>query len=608
MTGEKRAGKFWVVALLLCAILVLLAGKASAGSGLAMYGAPALPEDAPFPYVDPAAPQGGMLTQAVTGSFDSLNPFIVKGEPAVGVREFVYESLMKRSLDEPFSLYGLIADDVAMSADRTTVSFQLRRGTHFSDGAPLTSADVAFSLDLLKRKGRPNLRDYYGKVLRIEMPGPGRIIFHLDPAAHDRELPLILGLMPILPKHIWVGQEFDRTSLTPPIGSGAYRVAALEPGRRITYARDPNYWGKDLAVNRGFNNFASLRFDYYRDTVSAFEAFKTGLADLRNETDANRWASGYDFPALRQRLVARAELPNGAPSGMYGFAFNTRRPVFADPRVRRALILLFDFPLINRMLLHDAYARIESYFDHSDLAAKGPASAGERALLAPFPGTVTEEIMALGWHAPPGGSASAARTNRRAALELFRQAGYALKNGMLTRFSDGTPFSFEILLTDPSEERLALAYEDALKTAGITARIRSVDSAQYEMRRQAYDFDMTPFRWTGTLSPGNEQSYRWGSAVADLPGSYNVAGVKSAAADAMIAHILAATSREDMKDAVHALDRVLLSGAYVVPLFFQPYDRVAYRSTIGRPQREPLWGFDPLAAPLHWWRAATLHP
>jgi len=353
--------------------------------------------------------------------------------------------------------------------------------------------------------------------------------------------------------------------------------------------RDPHYWGADLAVNRGFYNFDVLRFDYYRDQVSAFEAFKTGLADLRSETDANRWASGYDFPAMRMGETLRSELPNGAPSGMYGFAFNTRRPLFADMRVRRALILLFDFPLLNRVLLHSAYARIESYFDHSDLAAKGAASAGEIALLAPYPGAVTEEIMAHGWQAPPGGTAEAARNNRRAALSLLSEANYILDHGVLKHRTDGAPFRFEILLADPAEERLALAYADALRTIGITAQIRMVDSAQYEMRRQHYDFDMTPFRWTGTLSPGNEESYRWGSAVADLPGSYNMAGIKNAAADAMIARLLAATNRTEMRDAVHAL--------------YQPYDRVAFWHQIRKPGSEPLWGFDPLAAPLFWWRS-----
>jgi peptide/nickel transport system substrate-binding protein len=287
---------------------------------------------------------------------------------------------------------------------------------------------------------------------------------------------------------------------------------------------------------------------------------------------------------------------------MYGFAFNTRRPLFADPQVRRALILLFDFPLVNSMLLHGAYQRIESYFDHSDLAAKGPAGPAERTLLAPYKDAVTDAVMEQGWVPPPGGTAAAARANRATALKLLEAAGYALKDGLMRRKADGAPFTFEILLTDPAEERIALAYADALKTIGIVLRLRTVDAAQYEMRRQAYDFDMVPFRWTGTLSPGNEQAYRWGSAVADLPGSYNVAGVKSAAVDSMIAHILAATSREAMLPAVHALDRILLSGAYVVPLFYQPYDRIAYRREIGRPQNNPLWGFDPLASPLFWWR------
>lgn len=567
-----------------------------------MHGEPALRAGFQhFPYAEPGAAKGGMLTQAVIGRFDSVNPFIVKGQAAAGIRELVYESLMKRSLDEPFTLYGLIAEHVETSEDRTRVSFRLRPEARFSDGARLTSADVAFSLALLRREGRPNYREYYAKVLRIERPDAHRITFILDPEAHDRELPLILGLMPILPEHVFRTQPFERTSLAPPIGSGAYRVEAVDPGRRITYVRDPRYWGADLAVNRGMNNFERLRFDYFRDETSAFEAFKAGLIDLWQEPDANRWAGGYAFNAFRAGLVKRTEIPSGTPSGMYGFVFNTRRAPFDDPHIRRALILLFDFPQINRMLLQGAYRRIESYFDHSDLAAKGPATEAERMLLAPFRNAVRDEILAQGWVPPAGDDPSAARRNRSAALALLREAGYRLEAGRLVRKADRAPLAFELLLTNAAEIRIALAWRAALARAGIAMEIRIVDSAQFEMRRQSFEFDVTSFRWSGTLSPGNEQIFRWGSPAADSPGSYNVAGIKSAAVDAMIGHVLKAESREELRTAVRALDRVLLSGAYVIPLFYLPYDRIAHRAALKRPARPTLWGFDPLATPLLWW-------
>lgn len=586
-------------------VLALLVAPLPAGAreGLAMHGAPALADGfAAFPYVNPDAPKGGTLTQAQLGSFDSVNPFIVKGVAAAGIRELVYESLMKRSLDEPFSLYGLIAQDVEVSPDRTRVTFRLRPEARFSDGVALTTDDVVFSLEILRREGRPNYREFYSKVLRLERPDARSITFVLDPAAQDRELPLILGLMPILPKHVFAKEIFDRTTLEPPIGSGPYRVESVEPGRRITYRRNLDYWGKNLAVNRGFNNVERLRFDYYRDETSAFEALKAGLIDLWQEQDATRWAEAYDFAALRKGAVQRVELPSGTPSGMYGFVFNTRRAPFNDPRIRRALTFLFDFPQVNRMLLHSAYRRIESYFDHSDLAANGPADMAERALLAPFPDAVTPAILAQGWIPPSGDDAVAVRENRRAALDLFEAAGYRLQSGRLVQTGTGRPFTFEILLANAAETRIALAYRAQLRRLGITMEIRLVDSAQFEMRRQHFEFDVTSFRWSGTLSPGNEQSFRWSAAAADSPGSYNVAGVKSAAVDALIGAVLRAESRDQLRTAVKALDRVLLSGAYVIPLFYAPYDHLAYRSEIKRPARPSLWGFDPAVTPLFWWR------
>ena len=544
-----------------------------------------------FPYANPDAPKGGRATFAVQGSFDSLNPLIVKGEPADGVREYVYESLLARAYDEPFTLYGLIAEAVEAPADRSFVEFTLNPAAKFSDGKPITVDDVIFSHAVLRDHGRPNHRSYYKKVAKVEQTGERKVRFTFD-ASGDREMPLILGLMPVLPKHLLTPETFEKTTLKAPVGSGPYTVSKIEPGKSISFKRDPNYWGRDLPVNRGLYNFDEIRYDYYRDAGSMFEAFKSGLVRLRNEDDPTRWTEGYNFPALRNGRVVKEELPVATPAGMSALVFNTRRPLFADQRVRQALIKLFDFEWVNRTLYHGQYARTESYFSRSDLSSHGrPADARERELLAPFSDAVKPAVMDGSFAFPVSDGSGENREGRREALALLEQAGWELKKGKLVNKETGEPFSFEILAATRAQERLLLTFARALKQVGIEARIRQVDSAQYQRRKQTYDFDMIQYFWPVSLSPGNEQSFRWGSEAAVTEGSYNYAGVKSAGVDAMIEAVLKAGDRESFVSAVRALDRVLLSGDYVIPLFHLPRQWVAHWSDLKRPDATPLYGY-----------------
>jgi peptide/nickel transport system substrate-binding protein len=567
-------------------------------SAIAMQGEPALaPGFAAFPYVNPDAPRGGTLVQGALGTFDSLNALIVKGVPAISTRGYVLESLLTRNYDEPFTLYGLLAKTVETDAARSYVTFTIDPRATFSDGQPVTATDVIFSWQLLRDHGRPNFRTYYVKVAKAEALGDRVVRFDLA-GSDDRELPLILGLMPVLPKHAVDPDRFEETTLKPPIGSGPYIVAQVDPGRSVTLKRNPAYWGRDLAVNKGLWNFDTLRFDYYRDDNAALEAFKRGLFDVRAETDPGRWETAYDFPAVRDHRVVKEAFPSGLPKGLTAFVFNTRRPIFADIRVRQAISLLFDFEWINKNFFYGQYRRSASYFAGSELSAYGrPADAGERALIAPYPGSVRPDVLGGTFALPVSNGSGRDLAILKRALALFAAAGYQLSGSELRERTSGRPLAFEILVANPAQERLALAFARNLKLAGITARIRAVDAVQYDQRRITFDYDMIQYRWEQSLSPGNEQAFYWGSAAADQQGSRNYMGVRSPAIDAMIAAMLKATSREDFVAAVHALDRMLISGDYVVPLFYLPDQWVARWSYIRHPAATPLSGFVPEA----WW-------
>ena len=597
LLGTARLSVLVMIAV--AALRLTSATAAEARHAIAMHGEPALADGfKAFDYVDPKAPVGGRLVQGVLGTFDSLNPLIVKGLAVQSIRGYVVEGLMTRGYDEPFTLYGLIARTVETDAARSYVTFGLDPRAKFSDGKPVTPEDVIFSWQLLRDHGRPNHRTYYSKVTKAEIVGARGVRFDLA-GSNDRELPLILGLMPVLAKHAIDPATFEDTSFAKPVGSGPYVVDAIDPGKSVTFKRDPNYWGRDLAVNRGFWNFDEVRFDYYRDVNSHLEAFKKGLYDIRTELDPSRWQTAYDFPAAREGRVVKDALPNGLPKGMFAWVFNTRRPVFADIRVREALLLLNDFEWVNKNFFFGLYQRTASYFDGSELSAHGVAAdASERALLAPFPDAVRPEMMNGSWTPPVSDGSGRDRTTLKRALDLFAAAGYELHGTELRDKKTGKPFTFEILVSSRDEERLALAFMQSLARAGIKPSLRNVDAVQYDRRKLTYDFDMIRNRWDQSLSPGNEQAFYWGSAAAAEDGTRNYMGVKSPAVDAMIAAMLKAEQRPEFVASVRALDRVLLSGFYVIPLFHLPDQWIARWTRIGRPAKTSLSGY----LPETWWR------
>ncbi|MCB1502288.1 MAG: ABC transporter substrate-binding protein [Bauldia sp.] len=565
-----------------------------------MIGDPALPAGFDhLPYANPDAPKGGKLTVGVVGTFDSLNPMIVQGgltsarglssDPLLG--NLVFESLLMRSVDEPFTLYGFIAETVETPPDRSWVEFTIDPRAKFSDGTPVTVDDVVFSLELLRDKGRPNYRTYYSKVERIERIGDRGVRFHIE-NANDRELPLILGLMPVLPKHAINPDTFDKSTLTKPIGTGPYLIDRVNAPNSILYKRNPDYWAKDLPIRRGFDNFDEVQVDYYRDSNSMFEAFKKGLYQVNPEGDPAQWNTAYDFPAVRDGRVLKETFKTGLPKGMSGFVFNTRRPLFADPAVRRALADVFDFEWVNQNLYYDAYVRSAGYFNDSELSSIGrSADDREKALLAPFPGIVAPDVMDGTYRPTVSDGTGADRKVLRAALSTLQAAGYELgPDNRLVNTATGTPLAFEILVSTKEDERLALAYQRTLDRIGIKVTIRSVDAAQFQQRRQTFDFDMTRMTWAASLSPGNEQSFRWSQKAADTEGSFNFPGAKQPAIDALIDAMLAAPTREDFVAAVRALDRVLISGYYVVPLFYLPESWMARWTSVEHPETISLTG------------------
>ena len=556
------------------------------------------PEFSHFDYADPAAPKGGTLVLGERGAFDTLNAFTVRGVAPLGIREFVFESLLKRSNDEAFSLYAWVAQSVEVAADRSWVSFTLDPRARFSDGTPVRAEDVIFSAEILREKGRPNHRSYYAKIIRITQPELGQVRFEFDPATIDREMPLIIGLMPILSRAHYTGQDISAPSLRPPLGSGPYKVAQISPGRSISYVRNRDYWAADLPVNRGQHNFDIIRVDFYRDENTAFEAFKAGQIDLWEEKDPARWARAYDFNAVRDGAILKSAIRHGRPSGLAGFVFNTRHAPFDDLRVRQALTFMFDFEWVNRSFFYGAYRRTRSLFDNSQLsAADNPASARERALLAPYADAVPEAIMNKGYAPPVSDGSGRNRAGAKRALELLRDAGWELKDGQMAQAQTGAPLQFEILLVRPEEEKLALSFARSLQRIGVKAAVRTVDASQYEERLRNYDFDMIINDWYASLSPGNEQKYYWGSAAASTPGTRNYPGIESPALDAMIEHVLAARTQAEFIPAARAMDRVLMAGHYVIPLYYQSTDNVAYRAHLRFPPRAPLYGFDMTA----WW-------
>ncbi len=566
-----------------------------------MHGAPKYgPEFSHFDYADPDARKGGRIVLSKVGTFDSLNPFIIRGVPAEG-RNLSFESLMARSKDEPFSLYGLIAQRVDVPDDRSWVIFTLDPLARFHDGERVRVSDVIFSLNTLRDFGRPNHHYYYSQVARAEDLGAGRVKFTFKAAGAggviDRELPLILALMPILPEHYFAGRSFDAVSLEVVPGTGPYRVSAVEPGRGITYTRDPGYWGRDLPVNRGLFNFDTVRFDYYRDDATALEAFKAGIVDMREERSPAKWASAYEGPAKREGRIAMRAVPHGRPAGMLGLVFNTRRALFADKRVRRALIRVFDFEWINRNLFHGAYLRTQSYFENSELAAPLTPGADERALFDRLDARARGVDLAP---VPRSDGSGHNRAHLAQAQRLLGEAGWRLTDGVLVDAAS-EPFAFEIMLADPANLRVAQQFARDLSRLGIAVTIRQVDTAQYMARSATYDYDMIVYFWGQSLSPGNEQSFYWGVASADQEGTRNYMGGRDPIIDRLITEITGAATRRALVTAARALDRVLRAGDYVIPLYHLRADRIAYWRRLRMPQVVPLEGY----AVETWWAKAT---
>jgi peptide/nickel transport system substrate-binding protein len=581
--------------------LPLGADRASAADSyaIAMHGKPQLAADfTHLPYANPDAPKGGRLIWGILGTFDSLNPLIVRGLAVQQIRSYVVESLMTRGNDEAFTLYGLLARTVETDDDRTYVTFRLDPRARFSDGKPVLADDVLFSWELLRDHGRPNHRQYYAKVAKAEALDPLTVRFDLA-GANDRELPLILGLMPILPRHAVDVATFEETTMAGPVGSGPYLVTAVKPGTSVTLTRNPDYWGRDLPVNRGMFNFDEIRLDFYREANGQFEAFKRGLYDFRVEHEPLRWHDGYDFPAARNGAVIRDTIKPGVPQPSEFLVFNTRRAVFSDIRVRQALTLLFDFEWINRNYFFGLYSRTPGFFAGSELSAYGrPADGRERELLKPFAAHIKPEILDGSYRLPVTDGSGRDRTTLRAALQLLSEAGFDLDGTVLRSRATRTPLTFEILVTTRDQERIALAYARDLKRAGIEATVRAVDPVQFDQRRLGFEFDMIQNRWDQSLSPGNEQSFYWGSAAADNPGTRNYMGAKDPAIDAMIAAMLEAREHPAFVSAVRALDRTLMSGFYAIPLFNVSEQWIARWNRIERPSATALSGY----LPETWWR------
>ena len=566
------------------------AGSAQAadGYGLSMYGDLKYgPDFTHFDYANPDAPKGGSVRMAGIGTFDSLNPFVLKGLPPDGIG-LTYDTLMAQSADEPFSEYGLIAKDVEVAKDNSWVRFNLRPEARWHDGKPITPEDVVFTFDTRRDQGHPRFAYYYGDVDHVEKTGPRQVTFYFKNKT-NRELPLIIGQMEILPKHYWQGKKFEST-LTPPVTSGPYKVASVDPGRSVTYTRVKDYWGKDLPVNKGRYNFDEIRYDYYRDATVALEAFKAGNYDFRQENVSKNWATAYDVPAVNDGMIKKVDIPNHIPTGMQGFFYNIRRPVFKDPRVRKALGYAFDFEWTNKNLFYGAYTRTESYFSNSELAARKLPTPEEIKLLKPYRDQVPPEVFNKVYQAPETDGSGNPRHNLRIAMKLLRDAGWQVQNGVLTNKETGKPFQFEILLVNPSFERIVLPFVRNLKRLGIKANVRTVDPTQYQNRIDNFDFDMTVYVIGESLSPGNEQRQYWGSKAADTPGSQNIIGIQNPVVDAMIDKVVHAQTRQELIYATRALDRVLLWNYYVIPHWHLAAFRLAYWNKFGRPENPPPYG------------------
>ncbi|WP_236645365.1 extracellular solute-binding protein [Aidingimonas lacisalsi] len=561
--------------------------------GLALYDDPALPADFDhFPHVDPEAPKGGRLRRAATGSYDSTNPFIIRGTPATGLTQ-TYDTLLTTNPDEPFSMYGLIAEGIRLDPDRRWMEFDIRPDARFHDGEPITADDVVFSLNTLVKQGRPFYASYYADVTNVAALDERTVRFEFA-EDNSRELPLILGQLPILPAHFWKDREFSSTTLDKLLGSGPYRIDEIDPGRRISYRRVEDYWGRDLPVNKGRYNIDHLIYDYYRDQTVALEAFKAGNLDMRMESSARLWATAYEFPAAEEGFVERLTLPDGQPAGMQAYILNLRREQFQDRRVREALNLAFNFPWLNDNLFYGAYERTHSFFENSEMAAEGLPSKEELALLTPHRDSLPKEVFT---RRLPVDHPSDRRERLKEAYELLLEAGYEVRDGIMVDSDTGTPLTVEVLLYDSQFERVVQPWLHNMDRLGIQGRIRLVDVNQYLSRLRDFDFDIIVGSFPQSTNPGNEQREFWTSPYADQPRSRNLIGLRDPVIDTLVEQLIRADSREALDTAARALDRVLRWGFYVVPQWHLAGTRVAMWDKFDWPEPFPRYQQDMDA----WW-------
>lgn len=593
-----------IATLLLSAVMVTGAARgaeAPKSHGIAMHGDLKYPAGfRNFGYVNPSAPKGGEVRLSTTGSFDSFNGFIIKGQPAIALG-LIYDTLMTGSLDEPFSQYCLLCETVEVPADRSWVAFTLNPRAKWHDGEPITVEDVIWTFNTLRDKGEPFYRYYYASVDKVKKTGDRTVKFTFK-RGENRELPLIIGQLAVLPKHYWADKDFEATTLEPPLGSGAYKIESFDAGRSITYARVPDYWGARAPVNVGSNNFDKVRYDYYRDSTVAIEAFKSGAADYRAENSSRHWATSYNIPAVRDGRLKKEQIPHKRSAGMQGFVFNMRRDVFKDPKVRQALAYGFDFEWSNKTLFYGLYTRTSSFFQNTELAATGLPRGREKEILWKFKSRLPSEVFSKAYSPPATNGSGQNRKQLQYALTLLRQAGWDIdeESRKLVHKKSGKAMEFEVLLVSPLFERVVLPFKKNLARLGIEVNVRTVDSAQYQQRLENFDYDMIVYPWGQSLSPGNEQRSFWGSEAANRKGSQNYSGIKDPVIDELIEMVVAAPTRAELVQRTRALDRVLQWNHIVIPHWHGRYDRILSWNKFSRPSVIPdrgtslfTWWIDP---------------
>jgi len=581
--------RFTMAAVLALTSTLALANAVTTSHGIAMNGDMKYPADfTHFDYTDPEAPKGGTVTLAIEGTFDSFNTDIIKGDPA-GYVELLYDTLMVQANDEPFTEYGLVADKVEYPEDRSWVIFHINPKARFQDGQPITAEDVVFTFNRLIEDGAPGYRAYYADVVKVEALDKQRVKF-AGRDSKNRELPLILGQLKVLPKHYWQDRKFSDVTLDPPLGSGPYKIKSFDTGKSIEFERIKDYWAADLPTRKGMFNFDTIKVEYYRDPTVMMEAFKGGRYDYREENQSKRWSTDYTGPKFDDGEIIREEIQHQNPTGMQAFVMNTRRDLFTDPLVRQALDLAFDFEWTNKQLFYGAYTRTNSFFSNSDLAATGLPSAAELALLEPYHDDLPPQLFTQVYTSPVTDGSGNNRKNIRAAIKLLKQAGWEFKGTDLVDSKTGAPFKFEILLYSKDFERVVLPYIKNLKKLGIEANARLVDSTNYVRMVRDFDFDMIIGGFSQSTSPGNEQRDYWFSKFADHKGSRNLIGVKDQVVDALIDKVIGAHTRDDLVAACRALDRVLLWQHYVVPQWHIDKHRIAYWNKFAHPKIAPVYG------------------